>query len=250
MTKQEIQEANDRLIARRTAQKIETPAIEAVTEKFFKNLRVVSNEEADARLLKKQEAVKSRRLALLWNACNCPERLAQRKEFEPVKPWINTRDMITRKIGTGFLFALIGDRGLGKGQIAEQTLRAAVAKERSCYYVTATGLFCEIKRSYSTKATITEGEVIERFQRYKLLVIDEVGRRAENDWEDRILYEILDGRYRELRDTLLISNQNQTVFEKSVGESIVSRLNECGGIVEAKLKDENGNPTGWKSFRE
>ena len=55
-----------------------------------------------------------------------------------------------------------------------------------------------------------------------------------------MLYELLNHRYNDLTDTLLISNQDVRQAELSLGPAIVSRLRETGGIIQAD----------WASYRE
>ncbi len=76
----------------------------------------------------------------------------------------------------------------------------------------------------------------------RLLVIDEFGKKADSEWSDGILYELIDARYKSHgRDTLLIAPQvSSGKFKELVGDSIGSRMNERGGVVECN----------WPSFRE
>ena len=47
-------------------------------------------------------------------------------------------------------------------------------------------------------------------------------------------------RYGAMKDTILISNQTPDVFQKAIGSSILSRLQETGAIIQCD----------WPSFRE
>jgi len=99
--------------------------------------------------------------------------------------------------------------------------------------------FLEIKASFRPDSTVTEKQVIEEFIRPKLLIIDETQERGETKWEDGLLTHLIDRRYRQERDTLLISNQTKEAFAESIGASIASRIIETGGIVLCN----------WPSFR-
>jgi hypothetical protein len=75
-------------------------------------------------------------------------------------------------------------------------------------------------------------------------VIDECQERGETDWENRLLTYIVDKRYAQLRDTVLISNQTKDQFCKSMGSSIISRMQETGGSLNAhgsRFGEENVN---------
>ena len=48
---------------------------------------------------------------------------------------------------------------------------------------------------------------------------------------------IIDDRYRNMRDTILITNDRPDEFVKQAGESIASRVKECGQVIVLKGKD-------------
>lgn len=139
----------------------------------------------------------------------------------------------------GFIVALIGPRGTGKTQMAVEVMRTACKALRSSLYTTADELFCDIRSTFNNEGP-TEREVIARFTRPDVLTIDELHRRSDSDFENRTLTQIVDARYREMRSTILISNQDKPTFCTSVDQSIISRVHECGGIIECN----------WHSFRE
>jgi DNA replication protein DnaC len=64
-----------------------------------------------------------------------------------------------------------------------------------------------------------------------LLVIDEAAKRGETEWENRLLFEILNKRYGDFKDTILIANQSREEFSKSMGPAIVRRMDEVGGLM-------------------
>lgn len=156
------------------------------------------------------------------------------------KVWLAKLTEIASRVGTGFLIALIGDRGPGKTQMGVELIRRCCETGRSARYVTAMDFFIAVKASYGDGADERERAVIQSFARPRLLVFDEVQERGETDWENRLLTHLIDLRYREERDTLLIANLLREPFIESLGPSITSRLIETGGIVECS----------WPSFRE
>lgn len=153
--------------------------------------------------------------------------------------WGETLDKLERRLGTGFIIGMAGDRGNGKTQIAVELVRVLAARSLRSLYVSATEFFMDIKSTYKPNAKESEREVIQRYRKPALLILDEVGRRGETDWENRLLFELLDKRYQDVRDTLLISNQTPEEFKAAVGESVQSRMKEAGGLIVCK----------WGSFR-
>lgn len=166
--------------------------------------------------------------------------------------WKATFDKLLPLIGTGFLAALIGPRGTGKTQLAAELIVesckprpnihvASVGQVFPAKYMTALQLFLSLRATYRDKDGDSEMDVLDKLTtRYGLVVIDEVQERGNTDFEDRMLTHIVDRRYANLGDTLLISNLTADQFALAVGPSVVSRANEAGGIIVCD----------WPSFRE
>ncbi len=107
-------------------------------------------------------------------------------------------------------------------------------------YTTAAALFVEIRSSYDPNSTHKELDVLKKFSEPHLLVIDEAQVRGNTPFEDRTLTDLVDRRYGMQRDTLIISNLTRAELPKAMGPSIISRLHECGDVIECN----------WPSFRE
>ena len=176
----------------------------------------------------------------LWLGSKIPKRHAERKEFkedDSAKGWRTTGKGIVEKLGSGFLVALTGIRGNGKTQLAVCAIREAARRLMSCRYVKAMDVFLEMRESF--KGNGTELDTVNKYACFDLLAIDELGVRGESAWEDRVLTHLLDRRYDDRRDTILISNQSEGDFAEAVGASVMSRLTETGGIIQCD----------WPSFR-
>lgn len=154
------------------------------------------------------------------------------------KEWIETLTKIIEKQGKGYLIALIGNRGTGKTQISERAIRDCCDLGYPALYCRSMDFFLEVRATFKSE-TVTELSVIERFRSPRLLVLDEFQERGDTEWENRVLNNLLDKRYGDMSDTILIANLVPKAFEKSVGESIADRMRETGGLMECT----------WKSFR-
>lgn len=169
-----------------------------------------------------------------------PRRHMEKRDLDRSGDWGKAQTALQVKLGTGFLIALIGERGPGKTQLAVELVRYFVAEnERPALFCSATQFFMAVKASYKDGSADSEQAVMAKFTAPGLLVIDEIGQRSDTEWENRLLYELLNQRYNAVKDTLLISNQDQAVLEAALGSSIISRMRETGGIVECN----------WKSYR-
>jgi DNA replication protein DnaC len=75
-----------------------------------------------------------------------------------------------------------------------------------------------------------------------LLVLDEIQERGNTSWEDRIITHILDRRYGDLMPTVIIANLTKETLADCLGESIVSRMQETGGVMEITGKSHRIHP--------
>lgn len=154
--------------------------------------------------------------------------------------WMSKLHALVGMAGRGYLVSLLGDRGTGKTQLAAATIRSHCdhAAKPSARYVRAMEFFMAVKESYRQDGP-TEAAQIHKFASPSLLVVDEAHERGGSDWENRLFTHLIDLRYAEGRDTILVSNQKPEAFKASVGESIYSRLVETGGVMVCE----------WPSFR-
>ncbi len=152
--------------------------------------------------------------------------------------WMLVRSRIIMASGSGFLIALIGPRGTGKTQIAQRAVSTSCACDYPAVYCRAMTFFLELQAAIKHE-TETWADVIERFRQPRLLVLDEMQERAESDFENRVLNHLIDLRYGDMCDTLILANQTPKALAESLGASIVDRLRETGGVIECS----------WPSFR-
>jgi len=143
--------------------------------------------------------------------------------------------------GSGYLSVLIGDRGRGKTQLGVHLIRRHILEAKgSAKYVKAMTFFIAIKSTYRKDSTQTEDDVIYRYSKTGLLVIDAAEVRSDSRWEDSLLSHLVDLRYDAGRDTIIIGNIKESEVTSALGHSIVSRANETGGVVVCD----------WPSYRE
>lgn len=161
-----------------------------------------------------------------------------------------------RMCSRGAVVALVGERGLGKTSICAQFALAVAWRNHenatkdsgprrieSVIYKKAAKLIARYKPLFAdfgstqTEQLLESLEYLCREQEY--LVIDEVHECDDAKFKTRILTDLIDRRYSACRDTILIANQTPEDFAATIGDSILSRLNEHGCIIECK----------WGSFR-
>ena len=136
------------------------------------------------------------------------------------------------------LFVIVGNRGTGKTQFGASLICESLNQGRSAVYVTAMRFFMDVRDTFGNRGE-RESSVVDRLATPNLLVLDEIGRRSETPWENNLLVEVVDRRYSSELMTILISAHEMDDVTDSLGDSIVSRAKETGGIFQFK----------WASFR-
>lgn len=147
----------------------------------------------------------------------------------------------------GAVVVLLGPRSHGKTTIATllshnyqvETLdwptwgKGAVSREaRAAYYWTLGDLFGHAKAEWDRRHEPDATSVLDTARLCRLLVLDELHEALGTDWERSQFIRLIDTRYREGRATILLSNASPEGFRDAVGDSVVSRLQEVGMIVE------------------
>lgn len=209
-------------------------------DELIKRLRRVS--DAEAAMLRQQDPKVEQRQREWLAAAKLPRRHCERKgdEIDRSGEWGRRETEIRGRVGSGFLIALTGGRGPGKTQMAVEIAKHSIRMGRPALYTTATELLMEIKATYRKDSKESEADVLQRHRRAKLLIVDEYSRRAETDWEDRLLFDLINKRYNDISDTFIVANCEPAKIAEALGPSIASRLNEVGGVIHCN----------WQSYRE
>lgn len=213
-----------------------------LSDTFTGQNEAVGAAERSRRIEAAKNSAKQRRIGSLWSEANVPARQANRRietESERGRAWLAALRRIEAK-GPEAHIALIGTNGNGKTQLSVEILRAAVTREESALWTTATDFLMAVKACYRPNATEGEEDVIVSHVAPRWLVIDEFHRRKGSPWEDSLLFQVIDKRYNAGTAVIMIANQTREEFDASMDGSILSRMNETGGII---LCD-------WPSFRE
>lgn len=170
-------------------------------------------------------------------AASLPDRHAARS-VDKSGPWGTAAAEAMQALSLGgAIVVLSGIRGCGKTQLATEAAKAYCRSGHTALYTKAAGMFLAIREGMGSDKS--EVAAVKPFLRADLLVIDAMEERGETDWENRTFNYILDRRYDAMQDTILITNQTPESFASSVGLSVVSRIHECGKVIECN----------WGTFR-
>lgn len=220
---------------------ISDPEISRQLVRMMQSMRdnPIDQEAYDKRKAEEEAASRRARVNELRYSWNIPKRHFELKEADRTAEWGAVEKKLTERIGKGYLMALVGVRGAGKTQLGVEVAKETTNRLKSALYCTAMEFFLDIKSSYRKDADRSESDVIYDYTRPLFLIIDEFAKRGETDWENRLLFHVLDKRYQDCKDTLLIVNQEKKDFNEMIGPSLASRMQETGGIIECN----------WKSYR-
>lgn len=124
-----------------------------------------------------------------------------------------------------------GGVGAGKSHLAYAVGNALLEQGRSVMGIDVYELIDLIKeRAFGQKAS-SEREAIKAFVAgLDLLILDEVGAQLGTDWERLTLFKIVNERYKQMLPTILISNIDAPSLGEYLGERIVDRMTEGGGM--------------------
>lgn len=137
--------------------------------------------------------------------------------------------------GAGLVLA--GRPGTGKSHLSVAILQSVLT--RDVRYITCGDLIRAVRDTWRRSSDRTETQVLSYLQRLDLLVIDEVGVQYGTNGEQTILFDVLDRRYREIKPTILLTNQDKEEFTGFIGERTFDRVAETCLWV----------PFTWQSYR-
>lgn len=184
-----------------------------------------------------QDSINSR---ALWDISEVTERHRTFKPENNDSPewgleWLKMKE----RIGTGMIAVLIGNRGAGKTQMSVCAIREMCKHGKSALYSKVLNFFLDVRNSYRKDSKDSEKEILEKYCKPQLLVIDAIENRSDTPFENLLLNHLIDIRYDRIKDTILIGNYDEKQFAENMGLSIVDRIHECGLKINCN----------WKSFR-
>ena len=139
--------------------------------------------------------------------------------------------------GRGLVLA--GKPGTGKSHLAAAILLRLMDRH-SVRYTTMAQMVRAIRNTWRRDSEHSETEVLRYLgEELDLLVVDEVGVQYGTEGEQNVIFDVLDLRYRQMRPTILMTNQDAAGFKGYVGDRVFDRLKETSKWV----------PFAWESFR-
>lgn len=142
------------------------------------------------------------------------------------------------KTGSSLFFC--GTFGTGKTHLAVAILTQLIELRKTTgKYSTTMKMIRDIRSSYRG-GKYSEQQIIDKYVKYPLLVLDEVGVQLGTDNEKLLLFEVINGRYENYNPTILISNLSILEMTGYLGERVIDRLKSKAGFL--VIMD-------WESYR-
>lgn len=136
-------------------------------------------------------------------------------------------DGYKRQSGQSLIFC--GGVGAGKTHLSVGIAHDLILKGVECRFLSVIGAIRSVKETYSRGSEITERQALDNLINPDLLILDEVGVQFGSEAEKMILFEIINGRYENMKSTIVISNLALEPLKEYLGDRVVDRLREGGG---------------------
>lgn len=133
--------------------------------------------------------------------------------------------------GEGILF--YGETGHGKTHLLTAILKAYFDRGKSIRYMTVENFFLGLRDTFAGE--VSERKYIDRFVRVEILALDDLySAKAPDSYQQRMLWQLLDERYRKLRRTITASNKPMSELLKIFEERTLRRFQAVKWAVSAE----------------
>lgn len=122
---------------------------------------------------------------------------------------------------------LSGNPGTGKTHLACAIANKVLAANKEVLFVSIRQLIKRVRASWDSEWE-TEMDVIKRFTKPFLLILDELGVQTGSDNEKQIIFDVINDRYNSFKPMIVISNEDLNGVESYLGIRTFDRLCEKG----------------------
>jgi DNA replication protein DnaC len=132
---------------------------------------------------------------------------------------------------------LSGGTGTGKEHLALSVAKKIIPNGHGVFFTTLTEMIMRLRASWRDPKASSELEVLKMLTSTSLLIIDEIGVGFNTDAERDQLFNVIDGRYRDLMPTIFTTNLTTSELRHAIGERSFSRIRQNGVWVKLNWED-------------
>jgi DNA replication protein DnaC len=130
----------------------------------------------------------------------------------------------------GGSLVMTGGPGTGKTHLACAIGNAIMPEHMaSVVFGAVSKIIRSVRSTYGGKGS--ETEAVNALLLPDLLIMDEIGAEGGSDHDTKLVFEVINTRYENLRPMILISNLNADDLQKYLGQRAMDRFNECGTVL-------------------
>ena len=105
--------------------------------------------------------------------------------------------------------------------------------ENLAMFVSVPMMLLNIRSSFKSE-TADEMDLIKKYVKPEILIMDDLGTEKVTEWVMQTLYVIINSRYEEEKQTLITSNNSLDEIRKNLNDKIASRITAMTEIIELK----------------